>query len=65
MRKNKSLSVCEHIKYYTTHEDHYLISLKDGSYGIRIAEDLGGGAIIISYCPWCGKKITQIKKGKK
>lgn len=32
-----------------------------GGYGIKIADDAGGGVIEISYCPWCGSNLPPIQ----
>lgn len=34
-------------------------SERDGSYGLIILNEAGGGVITISYCPWCGTKLPE------
>ncbi len=32
-----------------------------GGYGLKIADDAGGGVIEIRYCPWCGSDLPPIQ----
>ena len=34
-------------------------SERDGSYGLIILNEAGGGVITINYCPWCGTKLPE------
>jgi hypothetical protein len=34
-------------------------SERDGSYGLIILNEAGGGVITISYYPWCGTKLPE------
>ena len=34
-------------------------SERDGSYGLIILNEAGGGVISINYCPWCGTKLPE------
>jgi hypothetical protein len=31
----------------------------DGSYGLIMRNEAGGGVITINYCPWCGTKLPE------
>lgn len=53
---------CVHLAYYSTHEDEYLAVNKHRQFGLRIPKELGGGMILIAYCPWCGKKALAKRK---
>jgi hypothetical protein len=65
---------CDDMKRHLTHKcedhskyecpDHLIDRWDDGTTGI-IVHDGGSSLIVINYCPWCGKGITQGKSNGK
>ena len=55
---------CDVMSYYLNQEDRVVLYKKQfREYGIRIL-DGGNSFILISYCPWCGKKLPLSLRDK-
>ena len=55
---------CHNMEYYLNLEDKVIVySSRFNEYGIPIC-DGGDSYIVISHCPWCGKKLPESKRNE-
>ncbi|MEW6619280.1 MAG: hypothetical protein AB1422_08095 [bacterium] len=56
---------CKMMNFHINHEDKIIqYWSKFREYVIKIPEVLGGGGLVMNYCPWCGKKLPKSLRDK-
>src|SRR5438105_6679687 len=68
MKKSKAKPVnqegvvcCDMMRFYAFEHEDQLITYVPAfrQFRLTVPEDLGGGGIVIDYCPWCGAKLPE------